>query len=404
MTRSDLYRAVARDIAARAKADGLIDEDEQQSVYDNIANYDSIGNISTLDIFDDVEKLGVYKEIAKVINTFDGSNNSNIAYGTNIYFGVIEPKNEANYVKDVRIYDPTNKFTVITSETLYDDCRNPINSPQILNVFESIFGVLTGNITSTDEFWKLCKNRNVKKNIIVTDALLTNPTNQDDIWNLFSFGHLLYINEHAVIRHPDLDFDKNRKFKTPVNYTPNKEYSQYYDVYNLIGESHYCEDVLSRYLNMYHILEYMVFRSHLVNLSKGSIRKNAFVRRTIEKMTRNNKSETDIMIEGISKLFPNLNSSMGLTGPQQITVRDFFDINLVNDKKMAELIYKIRNSIAHNKATELHFGFGNIDEYNDMVSIIRKIVEIMEPRIIDLINDSTADHPLEYKNREFLVY
>lgn len=404
MTRSDLYRAIARDIAAMAKADGLIDEDELQAVEDNIANYDSIGNISTLNIFDDVEKLGIYKEIAKIINAFDGSNNANIAHGTNIYFGEVESKNEANYVKDVCVYDSANKFTAVTSEVLFDICRNPINTPQILNVFESILGVLNVDGTGKDDFWELCKNPYSKRNVIVTDVLLSDSTNQDDIWNLFSFGHLLYINGHAVTRHSDLDFDKNLGFKSTISYSPNKEYSQYFDVYNLIGESHYCDDVLSRYLNMYHILEYMVFRSHLVNLSKGSIRKNAFVRRTIEKMTRNNKSETDVMIEGIAKLFPNLNSLIGLTTPQKTTVKDFFDINLSSDKKMAELIYKIRNSIAHNKATELHFGFGNVDEYIDMVSIIRKIVEEMEPRIIDLINDPMADHPLEYESREFLVY
>ena len=41
MKRSDLYRAVARDIAAKAKNDRLIDDDEENSVNDNIVNYDS---------------------------------------------------------------------------------------------------------------------------------------------------------------------------------------------------------------------------------------------------------------------------------------------------------------------------------------------------------------------------
>ena len=54
MKRSDLYRAVARDIAAKAKNDRLIDDDEENSVNDNIVNYDSIGNLGTVDIFDDI--------------------------------------------------------------------------------------------------------------------------------------------------------------------------------------------------------------------------------------------------------------------------------------------------------------------------------------------------------------
>lgn len=406
MKRSDLYRAVARDIAAKAKSDGLIDDDEKNSVDDNIISYDSIGNLGTANIFDDIDKLGIYKEVAKVINLFDGTDNVDIAFGSNIYFGSVEQKNEPNYVKDVCIYDSTNKFTVITSEMLYDICRNQIITPQIRNIFESILGVLNNKTIDTIDFWNLCKNPNPQKFIIVTNTTLPTNYSEDDLWNLFSFGYLLYINGYAVTKHRDLDFDKSRKFKNSILYTPNKEYAQYYDVYNLIGESHYCDDVLSRYLNMYHILEYMVFRSHLVNLSKGSIRKNAFVRRTIEKMTRNNKSETDVIIDTLPKLFPNLCSMIGLDATQISTVQTFFDINISgnSDKKMAELIYKIRNSIAHNKATELHFGFGNIDEYHAMISVIKKIVEVMEDKIIDLINNSSPNHPLEYEKREFLVY
>lgn len=406
MKRSDLYRAVARDIAAKAKSDGLIDDDEKNSVDDNIISYDSIGNLGTVNIFDDINKLGIYKEVAKVINLFDGTDNVDIAFGSNIYFGSVEQKNEPNYVKDVCIYDSTNKFTVITSEMLYDICRNQIITPQIRNIFESILGVLNNKTIDTIDFWNLCKNPDPQKFIIVTNTTLPTNYSEDDLWNLFSFGYLLYINGYAVTKHRDLDFDKSRKFKNSILYTPNKEYAQYYDVYNLIGESHYCDDVLSRYLNMYHILEYMVFRSHLVNLSKGSIRKNAFVRRTIEKMTRNNKSETDVIIDTLPKLFPNLCSMIGLDATQISTVQTFFDINISgnSDKKMAELIYKIRNSIAHNKATELHFGFGNIDEYHAMISVIKKIVEVMEDKIIDLINNSSPNHPLEYEKREFLVY
>jgi len=393
---------VARDIAAKAKNDGLIDDDEKNSVNDNIVNNDSVGNLGTANIFDDINKLGIYKEVAKVIDLFDGTDNADIAFGSNIYFGNVEQKNEPNYVKDVCIYDSTNKFTVITSEMLYDICRNQINTPQIRNIFESILGVLNNKAIDTTDFWNLCKNPDPQKFIIVTNTMLPTPLKQDDLWNLFSFGYLLYINGYAVTKHPDLDFDKSRKFKNSILYTSNKEYAQY----NLIGESHYCDDVLSRYLNMYHILEYMVFRSHLVNLSKGSIRKNAFVRRTIEKMTRNNKSETDVIIDTLPKLFPNLCSMIGLDAAQKRTVQTFFDINISgsSDKKMAELIYKIRNSIAHNKATELHFGFGNIDEYHDMISVIKKIVEVMENRIIDLINNNNPNHPLEYEKREFFVY
>ncbi len=222
MKRSDLYRAVARDIAAKAKNDGLIDDDEKNSVNDNIVNNDSVGNLGTANIFDDINKLGIYKEVTKVIDLFDGTDNADIAFGSNIYFGNVEQKNEPNYVKDVCIYDSTNKFTVITSEMLYDVCRNQINTPQIRNIFESILGVLNNKAIDTTDFWNLCKNPDPPKFIIVTNTMLPTPLKQDDLWNLFSFGYLLYINGYAVTKHPDLDFDKSRKFKNSILYTSNK--------------------------------------------------------------------------------------------------------------------------------------------------------------------------------------
>ena len=175
MKRSDLYRAVARDIAAKAKSDGLIDDDEKNSVDDNIISYDSIGNLGTVNIFDDINKLGIYKEVAKVINLFDGTDNVDIAFGSNIYFGSVEQKNEPNYVKDVCIYDSTNKFTVITSEMLYDICRNQIITPQIRNIFESILGVLNNKTIDTIDFWNLCKNPDPQK-FIISGHLFNSPS------------------------------------------------------------------------------------------------------------------------------------------------------------------------------------------------------------------------------------
>ena len=54
---------------------------------------------------------------------------------------------------------------------------------------------------------------------------------------------------------------------------------------------------------------------------------------------------------------------------------------------MGRILYKLRNSIVHNKATELHFTYGNIDEYRDGIGLIKLVTTKMEEEIVKLLND-----------------
>src|SRR5690606_14849906 len=43
-----------------------------------------------------------------------------------------------------------------------------------------------------------------------------------------------------------------------------KEYEQYFDVYDVLNELNQAPDLLTRFLKLYHILEYLVYRVYLV--------------------------------------------------------------------------------------------------------------------------------------------
>ena len=73
------------------------------------------------------------------------------------------------------------------------------------------------------------------------------------------------------------------------------------------------------------------------------------------------------------------------------------------DKKVAKIIYNLRNSIVHNKSTELHFSYGNLDEYKDVIGLIKKLIEKLEPKIIDIINDP-SNNILEYDGKKMDLY
>ena len=73
------------------------------------------------------------------------------------------------------------------------------------------------------------------------------------------------------------------------------------------------------------------------------------------------------------------------------------------NKKIGKIIYNIRNSIVHNKATELHFAYGNVSDYSILVPLIKLLINRIEPMIVELINDP-ARQSLDYSNKEMPLY
>ena len=59
------------------------------------------------------------------------------------------------------------------------------------------------------------------------------------------------------------------------------------------------------------------------------------------------------------------------------------------DSCLWDVIYKLRNCIVHNKESELHFTYSNTDVYREGINLMRKIIEKMEPQIVNVINDPT---------------
>ena len=74
-----------------------------------------------------------------------------------------------------------------------------------------------------------------------------------------------------------------------------------------------------------------------------------------------------------------------------------------SDKKIAKIVYNIRNSIVHNKSTELHFSYGNIDEYRDIIGLVRLLIEKFEPKIIEIINNPN-NKILEFDSKKKDLY
>lgn len=393
MKRSEIYKAILEDAFKRMHDEKLIDDD----VHDDATDYISSGE------FGNIECEAVhanYKPIIKAIVDWDGSNDMEIKVGDKVYYETAADE-QLDYYREISIHFDSSKYVLISVANLYDDIQaNKVNS-FLLNV-EFIWSAISGDNEAMKEFWDRCKDKQENSFYIITDGELSS---KEDIWNAYSYGYMLYANSNEYERDSQLNYPKENKFAETIPYNKENKYSQYYELFDLISESHYCDDVLRRYLNMYQIIENMCYRRNLAKISRGS--KRGFVRHSIAITSKANKNETDEIVKGIMELFPGIKDVIAVS---DITPYDFFlerEYAIAKgghgDKKVARIIYNLRNSIVHNKSTELHFSYGNFDEYKDIIGLINLLIEKLEPKIIDIINDP-SNNILEYDGKKMDLY
>lgn len=393
MKRCEIYKAILEDAFKRMHDEKLIDDD----AYDDVIDYISSGEFGNIEC----ESLhAIYKPIVKAIVGWDGSNDKEINVGDKVYYETAAGE-QLDYYREISVYSESSKYALISVANLYDDVQaNKVNS-FLLNV-EFIWSAISGDNDAMKEFWDRCSEKQENSFYIITDE---NLSSNEEIWNAYSYGYMLYANSKEYERDSQLNYHKENKFAETIPFIKENMYSQYYELFDLISESHYCDDVLRRYLNMYQIIENMCYRRHLAKISRGS--KRGFVRHSIAIASRANKNETDEIVKGIMELFPGIKvviaaSDIRLYDP--FLEREYgIAIGGHGDKKVAKIIYNLRNSIVHNKSTELHFSYGNFEEYKDVIGLIYLLIEKLEPKIIDIINDP-RNNKLEYDGKKMDLY
>lgn len=393
MKRSEIYKAILEDAFKRMHDEKLIDDDAYDDAIDCISSGE-FGNI-------ECESLHAnYETIVKAIVDWDGSNDKEINVGDKVYYETAADE-QLDYYREISVYSESSKYALISVSNLYDDIKaNKVNS-FLLNV-EFIWSAISGNNDAKKEFWDRCNEKQENSFYIITDE---NLSSNEEIWNAYSYGYMLYANSKEYERDSQLNYHKENKFAETIPYIKENKYSQYYELFDLISESHYCDDVLRRYLNMYQIIENMCYRRNLAKISRGS--KRGFVRHSIAIASRANKNETDEIVKGIMELFSGIKDVIAVS---DIRPYDPFlerEYGIANsghgDKKVAKIIYNLRNSIVHNKSTELHFSYGNFEEYKDVIGLINLLIEKLEPKIINIINDPN-NTILEYDGKKMDLY
>jgi hypothetical protein len=221
-----------------------------------------------------------------------------------------------------------------------------------------------------------------------------------------------------------------RYLKTPRVIDPDiirvgNSYQQWGEVLNVLSEYNSREDVLLKYLTIYHVIENFMFKLPIVVLERQQNGRMFSIRDFRRLYQRVEMAEGDALKQLFTSIFQ-MQASPGVTFEQHIVSRW---TNLVPGMPQADvdralvtlglsfnfsgfagqaaagtfakLVYAIRNAIVHNKETEFHLTYASLD--SRVCSVIEVfLIPALEEICFSLIGSPNPQ--LWYQNRELLFY
>ena len=122
------------------------------------------------------------------------------------------------------------------------------------------------------------------------------------------------------------------------------------------------------------------------------------------------KSEDKEFCTGFKKLFPApipADIHALLTDPAiSAFIAKYYKVNCLGQNDVdsyAKVVFQLRNSIVHNKESELHFSYGNLDEYAVVIPLMKKMIDSLGYGIIHII-EQPANRDLVFDRRELNLY
>ncbi len=326
---------------------------------------------------------------------------------------IFQSHHDKKYSRSLAYYSAN--LNVVETCTLYKS-DDETYSLECLMFLETI---MTSPKRRKDLLRELCKKEKKQTYIIQVNktsmGLSTNEANNFE--NLYSYALAAYMNDKKVIAIPEeLKFTWGT---APIlsSFVYNKEiiYQEYYDIYDVFNDWLHATDILTAFIKMYQIAEYMIYRSQMVEIVNRANIKQSFLRETKNLSAKYVKSERDTIIANFSKLF----NSFSLD-PREVTdswsfVDQYFgeanggghyldttkpQNNI--DKGVARFIYDTRCAIVHNKESEFHIQYNNYEDYKDIVPLMRSINDIMAKKILEIINSLTPS--IHYQSQKLDLY
>lgn len=326
---------------------------------------------------------------------------------------IFQSHHDKKYSRSLAYYSAN--LNVVETCTLYKS-DDETYSLECLMFLETI---MTSQKRRKDLLRELCKKEKKQTYIIQVNktsmGLSTKEANNFE--NLYSYALAAYMNDKKVIAIPEeLKFTWGT---APIlsSFVYNKEiiYQEYYDIYDVFNDWLHATDILTAFIKMYQIAEYMIYRSQMVEIVNRANIKQSFLRETKNLSAKYVKSERDTIIANFSKLFNLFSLNPGEVTASWSFVDQYFgeakggghyldttqpQNNI--DKGVARFIYDTRCAIVHNKESEFHIQYNNYEDYKDIVPLMRSINDIMAEKILEIINSLTPS--IHYQSQKLDLY
>jgi len=309
----------------------------------------------------------------------------------------------------------SNNLNVIETRTLYK-LTTETYTLEFLMFLEEI---MINNSRRKDLLKELCKKEKGQTYIIQVNktalGLSTNEANNFE--NLYAFALAASMNEKNAIEIPKgLSFSWGTNKIIP-RFTYNKEiiYQEYYDIYDVINDWLHATDILTAFLKMYQIAEYMIYRSQMAEIINRANVKQSFLRETKNLSSKYTKSERDTIISNFINIFQNFTLDSTEVSTSWSFVDKYFGTTKTGyhyldlakpqqdiDKGVARFIYDTRCAIVHNKESEFHILYNNYDDYKEIVPLMKSINNIMACKVLEIIN--TQGVKIHYEHQKLDLY
>lgn len=326
---------------------------------------------------------------------------------------IFQSHHDKKYSRSLAYYSAY--LNVVETCTLYKS-DDETYSLECLMFLETI---MTSPKRRKDLLRELCKKEKKQTYIIQVNktsmGLSTNEANNFE--NLYSYALAAYMNDKKVIAIPEeLKFTWGT---APIlsSFVYNKEiiYQEYYDIYDVFNDWLHATDILTAFLKMYQIAEYMVYRSQMAEIVNRANIKQSFLRETKNLSSRYTKNERDTIVSNFIILFHDF-----ILSPTEVTnswtfvdkyygmtksgnhYLDATNSQLDIDKGVARFVYDTRCAIVHNKESEFHILYNNYEEYQEIVPLMKSINDIMASKILEIIN--TQGTILHYEHQKLDLY
>lgn len=187
-------------------------------------------------------------------------------------------------------------------------------------------------------------------------------------------------------------------------------YQQYFELCDIVNEINHSSEMITRFLKVYHLLEYLVYRVELVKVEQKARINRTFIREIHGLTGKKSENEQQLFKKNFAVLFQaEISSSYfsfgTLTPAQTIFLNDYLSISTYNPRDashVTSLIYGIRNSIVHNKESEFHMTTTNPEAYNDIIPLMQTLIEKLERGVFDKISNNLPS--ISYQSSSIQLY